>query len=756
MRTRNLARLSSLVLGSCVSMSMMAATLLVVTARAEPQAPASAAPQQEPLRLRIGVTAVEIDAVVTGRGNRPVTDLRPEEFEILQDGRRQTVLSAQYIPLDPPAAPTDAGAAPGTPAGSPPARTPRRDEVRHTMAIIVDDLNLSFISTARVRDALRIFINRNLHAGDLVTIVPTGRGVGSVQPFTTDKRMLLETASRLRFNVSQLAWLDDSDELRGGDGERFDAVSGLDSTRQDVRTASALSAVSAVIRGMRDMPGRKSVLLVSDGWSQLRFPRGSGPLTGERLLTSGLPEVQPRITEAMRRLVDEANRSFVVIYTLDARGLVGPNLHLDRAGGPSPGDSTAESIALFESQGGPQVLASLGGGLFFRNNNNLSGMMARAMEDQRGYYLIGFQPDEATFEKEKDRAKFHVVKVRVSRPGVKVRARTGYFGVTDEELAAAPPRTREARMLRALNQPFASSDVGLETTSLFWRHPTRGPMVRALLYVDTETLSFQPRSDGGVSAPLELAAALIDERGVVASHHILSLTVSARRAAERPEEGFVYAVDLPVTEAGPYQLRTVVRDVEADRLGSASELVIVPDTRGERLALSGVMLSGARLSDMVATNTESLSSAPPTSVEESATPPTIFNPTRPDAADPARRHFVAGMAVDYTFQVYNAERDRATGRPVLTSAFRLFRDGTLVEDGTLAPQTTDAAGDTLAKRKTALSMGRLRLSDNLQPGAYDLEVAVTDTLGRKNHPAVQWTNFTLSPRTESPPTVSPR
>jgi hypothetical protein len=315
-------------------------------------------------------------------------------------------------------------------------------------------------------------------------------------------------------------------------------------------------------------------------------------------------------------------------------------------------------------------------------------------------------------------------------------------------MAPAAPTTREERLLRAIDQPLTATDVGLEATGLFWRHPTRGPMVRALLQVDARGLSFSLDAQGRTSAPVELAAALVDERGVMVGYRATTVLVAAKGAT--PDDRFVSALDLPVEEGGAYQLRAAARDMRSSRLGAASEFVDIPSARDSRLALSGVMLAGGPLSNLVPIEIglhQGAGEASPNQIVEPALAhPASLNPAHPDAADPNRRRFEPGMAVDYTFQVYNAERDRDTGLPALSSSFRLFREGQLVKDGTLAPETMDAPGDTLAKRKTTLSAGRLTLGDDLTPGTYDLEVAVTDTLGNKDRPAVQWTSFTVSPR----------
>jgi VWFA-related protein len=703
-----------------LSIGLAVAMTMSMSRSAVGQSPAQ--PLEGP-RLRIGVTAVEIDAVITDRRGLPITDLRPDEFEIVQDGRKQPVMSAQYIPLDPPvprATPRAAGASANsasTASAMPPERLPQPADVRHTMAIVIDDLHLSFISTARLREALRTFIDQSVQPGDLIAIVRTGHGVGRFTPFTSDKRVLRAAVSRLSYNLMEGAIGDVDSVHENSDTLNRAFFTTPEAFQSDIFTAGALGAVSFVIRGMRDMPGRKSVLLVNDGFALTGYQQSASSLGREPARSSFL-EAKPHTIEAMQRLVDEANRSFVVIYTLDARGVVynGPSASEDKM--PSVDDISERSQLLLASYEGPELLASLSGGLFFRSSNSLSASLARAMDDQRGYYLIGYQPDTQTFEKQDRRAKFNRVKIRVTRPGARIRSRSGFFGITDEELKPVPPATRADRLLAALATPFGRTDVGVRATSLFWRHPDKGPVVRALVHVDTRTLSF--RSDAGTgatgrmtNAPIEIVAALVDERGTIVSSKILAFTINATDppASALLDAGVVYAVDLPVLDPGPYQLRAGVHDVNADRMGSANEFVIVPRTEGRQFAVSGVMLQGNEAS-----------------------------------ASPAVRRFSPGTALNYQFQVYNAERDEATGKPVLKSRYRLFREGQLVKEGALDPQNAELPAEPRSKVKGVVAVGDLALASTLSPGEYDMELAVSDTLAKKDRSAVQWTTFTVSPR----------
>ena len=153
--------------------------------------------------------------------------------------------------------------------------------------------------------------------------------------------------------------------------------------------------------------------------------------------------LSPGVTEAVKRLVDDANRSFVTLYTVDTRRLA----PLEIAGSES-GLNLSTGTFTFKpdlDSDGPYLLADAGGGLYLRNSNDLAGLFTKVLDDQRGYYLLAYEPDDQTFDgRRQKRPTFHGVKVKVSRPGVRVRARAGFFGVTDDELRPASGREEPA------------------------------------------------------------------------------------------------------------------------------------------------------------------------------------------------------------------------------------------------------------------------------------------------------------------------
>src|SRR6476620_800148 len=153
--------------------------------------------------VKISTDLIQIDVTVTGKDGQPVRDLRRDEIEIYENGKLQPVSNFSFVSGARPTAasqPVHKDSRPGT--VPPPAVQVRPESVRRTIALVVDDLTLSFESSFWVREALKKFVAEQMQDGDLVAIIRTGAGVGALQQFTTDKRQLLAAIQRVRFNMS--------------------------------------------------------------------------------------------------------------------------------------------------------------------------------------------------------------------------------------------------------------------------------------------------------------------------------------------------------------------------------------------------------------------------------------------------------------------------------------------------------------------------------------------------------------------------
>lgn len=432
------------------SMTLTRTVAIACLAMMSAQAAQNPNPPQPPARatdvIRLDVDLVRVDATVTDKRGRHVPDLTVDDFELLQDGKPQTISTFNYVRLDSAAAGSDAG---GRPSGPGPTRPLAPHEIRRTIALVVDDLGLSFESTARIRTVLRRFLDTQMQPGDLVATLRTGAGMGALQQFTSDRRVLQAAVERVRWNMTGRVSLFDSPT----------EIDELDELRNEVFTAGTLGAVTYVIRGLSELPGRKSLIVLSDGFRLTDADRKYG-----------------RVLPALRTVVDASNRSGVVVYGIDMRGLAttGPT-----AGDLAPTTATDRKVELGDTQGGLSVLAAETGGMFIRNTNDVAAGLARVLDDQQGYYLLGYVPDGSTFNGAK--ARFHMLRVRVKRPGLRVRWRSGFLRVPDERMKTASPQNR---MVAAVTSPFAGGDIRLHLSSFFGHHEKLGAFVSSVMHVD--------------------------------------------------------------------------------------------------------------------------------------------------------------------------------------------------------------------------------------------------------------------------------
>jgi VWFA-related protein len=145
-------------------------------------------PRQAP-PIRVGVELITTDVVVRDRNGRFVPDLSKEDFELLEDGRPQTIVSFVvsiggriFNASAPPAAPTPDGVV------LPPPR-PRSDEAGRVFVIFVDDFHLDPDGTHRIRDLLKKVGTELIHDGDLFAVVSTGYSSIAVE-LTRDRKRL--------------------------------------------------------------------------------------------------------------------------------------------------------------------------------------------------------------------------------------------------------------------------------------------------------------------------------------------------------------------------------------------------------------------------------------------------------------------------------------------------------------------------------------------------------------------------------------
>jgi VWFA-related protein len=671
--------------------------------------------------IRITVNLVQVDAVVTDSKGRQITNLTPDKFEIFEDGHRQTITNFSYIPLTAP----PGGEAPPQPAQPgapyiPPARL-RPEQVRRTIVVVVDDLHLSFEDTVYVREALKKFVDDDIQPGDLVAIVRTSSGIGVLQQFTNDKRLLYAAVARVRYYLSG-GWglkggsiwvpegLDLSDLTRpavhqGDPGKASEAPSRQERDfRRSITTAGTLGTLDYVLKGLRDLPGRKSVVILSD-----QIP---------------VPNVNPSLVwEKMRELADLANRSSAVLYMIDARGLPTLEFNAEEGLASVPTRSSPGGIAnmlmnrraeFSASQAVMSFLANQTGGIYVHNNNDLARGMREVMDDLEGYYLIGFKPLTSTFKESSKGGAYHRIMVKVKGRGLHVRSRMGFYGVPDKE--ARPAQLMPAAQLRAaVVSPFGASGIRVEIAPQFLYRGAKNSVARLWLHVDGPDVTLQDGPDGKKKGTLDALALVFGDNGVVAgaSSGAFHASLLSDQLDALRREGVNYHLDIPVQKPGGYQLRMAVRDPVSQKVGSASQFIEVPDLRKRRLALSGIVLNPDALGDK----------------------------------GPAVRRFHAGDRVSFQLEIYNARHGKDGEAPDLEATLRVFREGQII-----STQTREMTGHVPLESQPLVISGEFTISGDMVPGHYALQATVTDRLSPKNESvASRWIDFeVVSPEVASP------
>ena len=297
-----------------------------------------------------------------------------------------------------------------------------------------------------------------------------------------------------------------------------------DPNRDVASTGGTLLLLRSVLNGLRDIPGRKTVVLLSGNMQLYKSPQVPVDVLTQR-----------------------ANRARVVFYTVDPRGLRERLLR------------KPQSLDQVPTYAGLGALARDTGGIFFDNTNDVATVLARTVQDQEGYYRIACPMDEPA-------GLVKGIAIRLKRADLRLRTRTEYV------IAAAVPYTGGidpvlSDLMPA--SPFASSAISVRLTPLL--SSASASSIEALLHIGIENLTFTTDAQGAHDAELEVVGAGFlgdgkETRRVAGSYkiHIPGALWESSRS-----QGVNASMTLPVGWSGPLQVEVIVRDANSGRTGSA-------------------------------------------------------------------------------------------------------------------------------------------------------------------------------------------
>jgi VWFA-related protein len=684
--------------------------------RAQQQQPKTPAESQDTEVVRISVRLVQVDGSVIDKKGNQVTDLKKDDFQLFVDGQSKPITTFYYVsPISTETAKEDKKSAiPIAPTTS----RLREDQVRRIIVLVV--ANVSADALRDVKKSMNRFVDEQMQPGDLVSVIRPGEGAGVLQQFTSDKRLLHMAINGVRWNplggVGVSAIPDDSSTPESDDAAAAAATKREEGFYEDVLSSAWLRSLDLIVRGLQDLPGRKSVVLFSNGFQ----------LFGKDLQNR-------RVRDAVRTITDRATRALVTFHTVDTRGLqtfsMGANVSNDElppigtsiksamdshklpVGGPGP-----KIIKFVREQDGLVLLAEETGGRFAGFDTNVANILG----DQRGYYVLGYQPTEEEVKNNLGERPFHSIKVKMVRSNLQPHFKKGFYGRLDQVVDRSRTNSSQ-RLFAALSSPFDSSNLGVKLTSLYGHDKADGSFVRSLLHVDVRDLMFKQEADGRQATTLNIFAVAFDENGpigeVVRQSH--TIRIKPDRFSKVLSDGLTYELTTPATRSGFCQVRVIVQDVGTDQLGSASQMVEVPDISNGRLALTGVVVSGR---DATSTEGDAGLSASVKGSED----------TRP-----AVRRFRSGMEINYALLVLNQQLNASTHKPNLLSQVVIYRDGKVIYSG---PERALETGRTSER---PVVNGKINLGTLMVPGEYILQVTVTDLLAsdKRFQRASRWMDF---------------
>lgn len=471
--------------------------------------PESEAQSQEGRVFRISSDLAVIDMVPVDRDGRFLDDLRIEEVEVRENGKRRDVKLLQLVSR------AGVGRTTTSISDAPPPSTSGADftiegELRRVI-VAVDTLGIQPEVMPRLRQALLAAIQETPVTSPTM-VVAVGRAAQAPQTFTTDPSALVEAISSstnpvARFpSVSTVFEAVDrvcaaaSDPLRVMRAA-IDAGERLLSDTND-RSAAASRALIDLLAQAATYAGRKHVVLYSAGYaidperqitdaiaSAVAGCSGIDPTAARREAAAALRSLSRQtVPSDLRHVIEEANRAHIAFYTANPGGLVG-DVVMPQARGSSQSRTASPLVPVsrLRDDAGRDYLSELAkatGGLSLISNDPGT-VLRRAVDDASQYFLIGYVAGVVD-AKETTRK----IAVQITRRGAVARFRSGYIDMNDVRK----------------DQPGASSQgeqVQKPSTTGFSREVERGNCCT--------TASASNRLDEEVQVLLALAAKYVDD-----------------------------------------------------------------------------------------------------------------------------------------------------------------------------------------------------------------------------------------------------
>lgn len=532
--------------------------------------------------FKVRVNLVLVRVVVRDPGGNVITNLKKEDFQLFDSRKPQAITSfsietpeTHAVKLVPEATALE----PGTP---PPAPTPVLPQ--RFVSVVFDDTDMHMEDAVNVRAAASRLFDA-LPPSDRVGVFSASGQVA--EEFTSDRNRLKD--SLLRIVPRPLAGpsgIQDCPNISFYQADQIIDYQNVDALNVAVQEYIAcnpngaqlnLNVAESLTRGQA-----QAVLSAGEAQTDMVYRhledamRRLAAMPGQRVMVFVSPGfLLTAHTHEEGDLIDRANRSNIVINSIDARGLYTPDLgDIASAATDQPNTigikSSFRSAEQFEQS---QILSELAdgtGGTFFHNRNDLDVGMQRAVAAPAVSYLLGFSPQNLKID-----GRYHPLKVSLaSKSKFVVQARHGYYAPRNIK---DPAEAAKEEIQEAIFSQEEIHDVPIELQTQFFKSDNDIQAKLAVLtHVDVKGIHF--RKDAGRSRDnLTFATAIFDENGnfIIGGEKIIEMRLLDQTLTRLSHSGFTVKSSFDV-KPGTYLVRMVVRDAEGELMAARNGAVTIP------------------------------------------------------------------------------------------------------------------------------------------------------------------------------------
>jgi VWFA-related protein len=535
---------------------------------------ASVVSQQTPTDYTFHTTTelVLVNVTVRDKNGNPVRDLKREDFTILEDNKPQQVISFDLENTDAVLS-TAATEAPLLGKAQSQTATTAQDAVavrplkdRRLIILFFDLSSMQPDEVDRATTAAQNYVDKQMVAADLVSVVSLGDTLSVNQDFTSDPALLKKALQG--FNLGAGGGFEEgSTGTTEGTAETGGSFAVDDTEYNIFNTDRRLQALRSIADKLAHIEEKKSLIYFSSGMDRTGIENQS----------------------QLRSATNAAVKANMAIYTMDIRGLQAlvPGGEAQNASlrGTSPYSGKSVSSAFDSNATTQETLVTLAGdtgGKAFLDSNDFGKVFTGVQQDSSVYYLLGYHSSNAARD-----GRFRRITVRVNRPGVKLDFRRGYYAPADFQHSTRDDRERQ--LDEELASDLSTTDLPVYLSAAYFRIGDRKFYVPVSLVVPGSQIPFTRNKDED-KATLDVLGIVTDtdKRPVGQIRDTVKLSVNTSQLVQRKNVQYNSGFVLP---PGQYHVKFVVRENQSGRLGSFETDLNVPDLKTVPVKMSSIVLA---------------------------------------------------------------------------------------------------------------------------------------------------------------------